>query len=187
MAVEYQNGDRPFIAYTNTYEFLPQDFGIASNVTLLSKGYQFASTRVGMQLGQQRRIAGVFSVERGSFYNGDKTSWSWSRGRTSLTRRLSLEPRVSIDHVKLVEGEFTNKVIGTRATFTTTPLMLVSALIQYSSASHGLSSNVRLRWEYTPGSELFVVWNESRDTLLGSFPQMTNRAFIVKVNRLVRF
>ena len=187
VAVEYQNGDRPFVAYTNTYEFLPQPFAIASNVTLASKGYQFASTRVGMQLGQQRRVAGVFSVEHGSFYNGTKTTWAWARGRGSVSRRLSVEPRISLDQVKLVEGEFISKVIGTRATFTTTPLMFVSALIQYSSASHGLSSNVRLRWEYTPGSELFVVWNESRDTLLGGFPEMTNRALIVKVNRLLRF
>ncbi len=28
-----------------------------------------------------------------------------------------------------------------------------------------MSSNVRLRWEYRPGSELFVVFNEERDTL----------------------
>jgi Domain of unknown function (DUF5916) len=187
LAVEYQNGDRPFVAYSNTYEFLPQPFAISSGVTLASKGYQFASTRVGMQLGQQRRIAGVFSVEHGSFYNGDKTSWAWARGRAFITPQLSVEPRVSLDRVKLVEGSFTSTVVGTRATFTATPLMFVSALVQYASASHALSANVRLRWEYTPGSELFVVWNESRDTLLGSFPELANRALIIKVNRLLRF
>ena len=43
--------------------------------------------------------------------------------------------------------------------------MFVSALIQYNSANNALSSNIRLRWEYQPGSELFVVYNEQRDTL----------------------
>ena len=34
-------------------------------------------------------------------------------------------------------------------------------------------SNARLRWEYRPGSELFVVYNEQRDTLApGSFPEL---------------
>jgi hypothetical protein len=50
-----------------------------------------------------------------------------------------------------------------------------------------MSSNVRLRWEYRPGSELFVVLNEERDTLGRRYPDLANRAFVVKVNRLLRF
>jgi hypothetical protein len=46
---------------------------------------------------------------------------------------------------------------------------------------------VRLRWEYAPGSELFVVYNEERDAATPRFPALSNRAFIVKVNRLLRF
>jgi hypothetical protein len=72
-------------------------------------------------------------------------------------------------------------------TWTATPLMFTSALVQYNSSSHGLSANVRLRWEYRPGSELFVVFNEERDTNARRFPDLANRALIVKVNRLLRF
>ena len=43
--------------------------------------------------------------------------------------------------------------------------MFVSALLQYNSTSHSVAANVRLRWEYQPGSELFVVFNEQRDTM----------------------
>jgi hypothetical protein len=46
---------------------------------------------------------------------------------------------------------------------------------------------VRFRWEYRPGSELFLVYNEQRDTLAVRFPALANRALIVKVNRLLRF
>ena len=45
----------------------------------------------------------------------------------------------------------------------------------------------RLYWEYRPGSELFVVYNEQRDTLNPRFPRLENRAFVVKINRLFRF
>ena len=66
--------------------------------------------------------------------------------------------------------------------------MFVSALVQYNSSNDALSSNIRLRWEYLPGSELFVVYNEERDTLApGRFPNLEHRAFIVKINRLLRF
>jgi hypothetical protein len=66
--------------------------------------------------------------------------------------------------------------------------MFVSALVQYNSSNSTLSTNLRLRWEYQPGSELFVVYNEGRDTLtLGRFPELEARSFVVKVNRLFRF
>ena len=66
--------------------------------------------------------------------------------------------------------------------------MFVSALVQYNSSNDALSTNVRLRWEYRPGSELFIVYDERRDTLVPtSFPQLENRAFIIKMNRLFRF
>ena len=58
--------------------------------------------------------------------------------------------------------------------------MFTSALLQYNTAVNAVSANVRLRWEYRPGSELFVVYNEQRDTLAASFPDLVNRALIVK-------
>ena len=48
------------------------------------------------------------------------------------------------------------------------------------------STNVRLRWEYRPGSELSLVYNEQRDTLARGFPTLANRALILKLNRLFR-
>ena len=44
-----------------------------------------------------------------------------------------------------------------------------------------------MRWEYRPGSELFIVYNEERDSeaALG-IPGLLNRAFIVKVNRFLK-
>ena len=54
--------------------------------------------------------------------------------------------------------------------------MFTSALVQYNSVSRSVSANVRLRWEYQPGSELFIVYNEQRDTQPTVFPQLSNRA-----------
>ena len=60
-------------------------------------------------------------------------------------------------------------------------------MLQYNSSGDALSTILRLRWEYLPGSELFVVYNEQRDTLARRFPDTENRALIVKINRLFRF
>ena len=68
--------------------------------------------------------------------------------------------------------------------------MFFGGLIQYNSASDSLSTNLRLRWEYQPGSELFVVYvvyNDQRETALRGAPVLENRAFVVKFTRLLRF
>jgi hypothetical protein len=66
--------------------------------------------------------------------------------------------------------------------------MFVGALLQYQSATKSFSSNVRLRWEYQPGSELFVVYSDTRDTKnTGVPPPILNRTFVVKVTKLLQF
>ena len=71
--------------------------------------------------------------------------------------------------------------------------MFASALLQYSSGDRAFSSNLRFRWEYRPGSELFVVYTDERDMtdprslVLPAVRGLKNRAFVVKVNRLLRF
>ena len=186
--VELENSDTFDVTYTRSYELLKQPFRIAPDVTIPIGGYTFQDAQVSYLLGPQRLFAGTVSLQRGSFYSGDKTTVGFNRGRLELTPQFSLEPSVSYNRVDLPEGTFTTNLVTTRTTYTLTPLMFVSALLQYNSSSDSLSTNVRLRWEYQPGSELFVVYNEQRDTLVPDrFSQLEDRAFIVKINRLFRF
>jgi hypothetical protein len=143
---------------------------------------------MGYNFGQQRPYSGNLLFEKGSYYNGDRTTVTFSRSRVNVTPQFSIEPNVSINRVELpvAGGSFTAKLFGPRVTYTMTPLMFASALIQLNSSTNSLSANVRLRWEYRPGSELFVVFNEERDTLAPRFPATRNRALIVKVNRFFR-
>ena len=184
--IEFHSGDRVQLTYGHTYEFLSQPFDIASDVTLPIGGYDFETVRAVVNLGQQRRISGSFVLEYGDFYSGRKTTIGWGFGRVNVSPHFSLEPSVSMNRVELPEGEFTVELVDMRAIYTMTPRMFVSALLQVNSESNGFATNVRLRWEYRPGSELFVVYNEQRDTLTPGFPGLNNRALIVKITRLFR-
>ena len=148
--------------------------------------YRFTTGRVAYVFGQQRPISGSALFERGGYYNGERTTIGFNRARLNVTRRLSLEPSVSLNRITLPGERFTIKVAGTRTTYTLTPLMFVSALVQYNSSTKTVSANARFRWEYRPGSELFVVYNEERDSATPGFPDSRNRGVIVKVNRLFR-
>jgi hypothetical protein len=186
-AVEFLNADRVSVAYTDQYEFIPRPFNIARGVTLPVGGYGWHNVRLAFNSRPQRVVAANLSFEHGTFYSGDRTAFSASRGRLALTPQISIEPTYSVNRVTLAQGQFTTHLAGSRLTYTITPWMFASALVQYNSSSGSLGANIRFRWEYQPGSELFVVYNDERDTRLSGFPQLTTRAFIVKINRLFRF
>ncbi|MEQ1908615.1 MAG: DUF5916 domain-containing protein [Vicinamibacterales bacterium] len=187
-AVEFQNSDRFSVGINNDYELLVRPFTIVPGARVPPGGYDFTTGRIGYTMGQQRKVSGAFLFEKGSFYNGDRTAVTYNRSRINVSPQLSVEPNIVINWIDLPTGSFTTKLVGSRITFTLTPLVFASALVQYNSSTHTVSTNARLRWEYRAGSELFVVYNEERDSEAATgVPGLFNRAFIVKVNRFLRF
>ena len=166
--------------------FLAKPFTIAKGIAIPVGGYHFPNLISTYKLGPQCKVSGSLLVARGSFYDGTRTDASY-RGRVELTPKVSVEPALSVNWVELLEGRCTTKLAGTRATFTFSPEMLVSALIQYSSSANSLSANVRFRREYRPGSDRFIVYSDGRDTSVAAFPTLVNRSVVVKFTRLVRF
>jgi TolB-like protein len=184
---ELANSDQFLVETSRNYEFLADPFDIATGVVIPVAGYTFTDTRASYSFGAQRRISGTLSASHGSFFGGTRTSAGFSRGRVGLSPQLSVEPSVEINRVDVPAGRFTTALVTSRATFTVNPRAFISALLQYNSGAAALSTNIRLRWEYQPGSELFVVYTDLRDTFGPHFPELENRALVVKVNRLFRF
>ena len=137
------------------------------------------------QGGPQRPVSGTVTAEIGSFYDGNKKTVAY-RGRASVTPKLSVEPNISLNWVDLREGRFTTTVIGGNTVFTMTPRQFVSALIQYNSGSSSFSANIRFRWEYQLGSEMFIVYTEGRSGFPGRGAVLQSRGVVLKINRLFR-
>jgi len=66
--------------------------------------------------------------------------------------------------------------------------MFVSGIAQYNSAGTSFGTNVRFRWEYRPGSELFVVYADDYITeeQRPDVTSLRHRALVIKFNRLLR-
>ena len=186
LALEFQNADRVSVGYSDYLEALPAPLFIGGIMVPVGS-YNFGAVRAGYNMGQQRALSANITIEHGTFYNGRKTTFGIARGRALVTTQLSVEPTYSINKVELDQGRFTTHLLGARTTYTATPLMFVSALVQFNSTTHSVSTNARFRWEYLPGSELFVVYNEDRNTLVQDRSNLAGRSFIVKMNRLLRF
>jgi hypothetical protein len=183
---EFQNSDRFVVDVQHDHELLRQPFQLTSDVTIPIAAYDFRDIFVAYSMGEQRPVSGTWSVERGQYFNGHITAISHQRGRIALTPQLSIQPGLSINRITLPEAAVTLKLVTSRVTYTVTPRMFVSGLIQFNSITNSLGSNFRFRWEYQPGSEFFLVYNDVRDTSPRGPMLLENRSFVVKLTRQFR-
>ena len=98
-----------------------------------------------------------------------------------------MEPSLTFNWVRLPYGDFTARLIGTRFVVSPSPRLAFSTLTQFNPSARSLTSSVRMHWEYTPGSDLYVVYSDGRDTAVANYPALQNRSFAIKVTRLFRF
>ena len=95
-------------------------------------------------------------------------------------------PFPGFNWIEVPAGDLTAQVSRLRATYTISPRSFLGALVQYNSAAQLFSANVRYRWEYSPGSDLFVVFSTNRDETDG-LSGLSDRTLVVKLTRLFRF
>ena len=185
--IDFHNSDQATLDYTHDFEYLPRNFQIAPRITVPIGGYDYDTVRLTYELGQQRRVSGRVSVATGTFYDGNKKEANFTSGRIALSARVSIEPGLTMNWVDLPYGSFENRLMTARGIFTPSPRMLISSLMQFNASDHTVSSSVRLRWEYIPGSEFFAVYSDGRNTGDALVPGLVNRSVAIKLTRLLRF
>ena len=192
-STEFETSDRVGMTVADNYEFLVEPFEPGPDVILPVGGYGFRDVEATYTVGAQRRLTGIVTVRAGEYFDGNIRSVGFSSGRVALTPELSVEPTLSVNWIDTPHGSFRTDLLVSRATYTFSPRMFFAGLIQYNSGTDTVSTNFRLRWEYSPGSELFVVYTEDRESdplrpdRFDRFSALRNRGFVVKVNRLFRF
>ena len=74
--------------------------------------------------------------------------------------------------------------MGARLIYGFNPFAFFNAFIQYDAEANRVSSNIRFNWTHSPLSDLYIVYNDTRDTDRG---ELVDRAFIVKFTNLFNF
>ena len=185
--VQFQNGDSwTPVDVSDQYELLQRSFVINPGTTVPRGGYNYRNVRSSYSLGQQRMMSGQVRAGYGTLYNGHRTEAGYG-GRIALLPQFALEPSISLNWVRLPYGNFAAPVVSTRVIFTPNARTALTSYLQYNGSSRTMSSSVRLRWEYRPSSELFVVYSDGRNTSIGGYPDLLNRSVALKVTRLLRF
>ena len=118
----------------------------------------------------------------GGFWDGTRQNWRLSTGFRAGAR---FNASLSLDRndVELTGGSFATDLWRLRLAYDFNTRLFLSALFQYDDLTDQLQSNVRLNFIHSPGSDLFLVYNESR---LAENPNLIDRAIILKLTKLLR-
>jgi hypothetical protein len=183
---EFRSGDTLTATLGHNEDRPDTPFGLPGGIIVPPGAYAYTQGTFAYQIATQRRVNGTVTVTTGGFYGGTQTTVGYN-GRAEITRRFAIEPRVSFTRLEMDPRRVDTQLVGVRMIYGMTPRMFSSALVQYNSAGRIAGLNARLRWEYAPGSDLFLVFSEARDTRVEGFGGQANRQFVVKLTRLFRF
>ena len=157
--------------------------GHSSDLTIAAGDYKYREYAARFDTGQSRKISGDGNMSWGEFWNGRRKSFSGSLGLRP-NHHVNVELTYSQNRVNLPNGSFTTNLVGTRLLYGFTPRLFINAFIQYNADTHQVSSNIRFNLIHHPLSDLYLVYNDRRDTVRG---EPVERAFIIKLTNLFNF
>ncbi len=177
-----KRGDKLSVAHNRFFERLDAPFEIVPGVVIPAGDYDYDEVQLEAQ-SDPSRVAWVRALYTwGTFWDGRRKNWDLSAG-FRLGARFNASGAVNINDVTLAGGEFTATLVSTRLTYDFNTRLFLSGLLQYDNLTDRFLSNVRLRYNYEPLSDIFLVYNESR---LTEDPTLIDRSIILKITKLFR-
>ena len=182
LGIQFQNGGSVTFNMTQNFDRLVKPFAIRSNLSIPVGDYKYLGYAAKFATGQNHKIVGTGNVNWGEFWNGHtKTAGGSVNLRPNY--HLNFDISYSRSRVELANGSFTTGLIGTKFFYGMTARTALNAFIQYNADTHQVSSNIRFDFIHHPLSDLYLVYNDRRD----STGQLIERGFAVKLTNLFSF
>ena len=144
---------------------LDDGFDIADRLAVPAGAFDDHVTGAFLSTNPARAVQLGFNAERNTVYGGTLTTASVDLGaRVGVNLGLSLNGQRS--WVQVPSGALRSDIVSLRAGWAFSTQMFLNALVQYNGLDQALSSNLRFQYIFRPGSDLFLVFNETRGTPL---------------------
>ena len=190
VGVELQNGGSGNFSVVENFDRLVDPFlirsrerGHAADLAIDVGDYRYREYSLSFNSSQRGKITGNVNITLGEFWNGHRKSFGGA-----LDWRPTYHMNINVDYshnrVNLPNGSFRTTLVGARLSYGFSPRLFLDGFFQYNADTHQVSSNIRFNFIHHPLSDLYLVYNDRRDTLSG---QLVERTFIVKVTNLFSF
>jgi len=158
-------------------------FNIYKNVVIPVGVYRWARHQLTYGSRQDRRFTWRLFERFGSYYNGHlneaRVRWSYR-----ASEHLSLDFSEQWNRFRLPEGNFSVVFGSIQGNYAFSRFLFLSTVLQMNTANtQAASANIRLRWNYRPDSDLYVIYTAGQRfaSLAAANPlQLMEHRFAVK-------
>jgi hypothetical protein len=119
----------------------------------------------------------------GDFYDGYRRGYTVG-STVRANEHFNVSANVQFNDIELPQGAFTTTLITGRVNYFFNTKVFLNALLQYNTDARQWSSNVRFNVIHRPLSDIFLVYNERRNSQTG---EMIDRAVVAKMTYLIAF
>ena len=181
----FQNGGLLETGMNANTEVLTRPFVInrARNITIDPGRYDYNDYFMTIRTNSSARISVTSRYGLGEFYDGYKHAYLVGT-TVRMSAAFNVGATVQRNTISLPDGAYTTDLVTGRLNYSFSTRMFLNALIQYNTDAHEWSSNIRFNIIHRPLSDVFVVYNDRRDSGSAS---LLDRALIAKVTYLMAF
>jgi hypothetical protein len=155
-----ESGERIEIGINSTRDVLPYDFEVADGVLLSSGPYDFTNIQFSFNSATRRSVVLDASYTLGQFYSGRLNQTTFGLA-AKIDGYANLSINADLVRGRLPEGNFKENVYQFKADFFLTPDLGLMNYVQYDDISRNLGWSARLRWQISPGNEIYLVYNKN--------------------------
>jgi hypothetical protein len=185
---ELSSGEFLNIGYRRIFERLDNPFDFRAAIQIPVGDYNNDELSANLNTSAKRKITGSVSVLWREFYGGELFNWGGGFGFVP-NRHVSFGLNYNRNEIDLPQGSLNTDLFALRMNMAFTTHLFINGLFQYNSETNEFNTNLRLNFIHSPGSDLFVVFNESRGRFGEEFSDglpARNREVIVKFTQLMR-
>ncbi|MFQ5571113.1 MAG: DUF5916 domain-containing protein [Rhodothermales bacterium] len=162
--LSFRSGAFMFVSPKVLFEDLSESFELSDDTLVPAGSHTFFSTTLFYQPPPNLFRTGLF-VDGGTFYDG----WRITAGLSptwTLSRYLELSGEYQLNRVGFPDRDqrFSADIFRLRAKAALNNHLSAGVFAQYNSASDAVILNVRLRYNFREGNDLYIVYNEAFNT-----------------------
>ncbi|HBH61767.1 MAG TPA: hypothetical protein DDX85_08535, partial [Nitrospiraceae bacterium] len=176
----FHSGDYLELSYLNNFDLLEADFEIRPGIVVPSGDYNLDLVSLSVSTDESRKLSGYFFTSYGDYFDGNRTTYSVSL-KLKPSKYFKILPGFTREEVALPEGSFDANLVTTTLEYTISTKAFINALLQWNDESEEVSSNLRFNYEYSSGSNIYLVYNETRST---EGEGLKEQAIVLKITHL---
>jgi len=167
------------------YEDIPEEFPILGHTFIDPGRYKFVHTVLGYKMASSRLLRTQLEADIGTFYDGWRLTFdaspSWS---VSKHLEVQLSWLYNVINVPQSNGWFDAHVAQLKLNTAVNTHLSTNAFIQLNTSGDIISTNIRFRYNFRDGNDLWIVLNEGTNIQVERFdpflPRTASRTVLVK-------